>query len=80
VATIRSNGARSGAPWTPSRQQHADPGIAGQGQQPPGLGDHVVQDVDGHHQALVAHQLGHERGVVAGARADLENPESGGEV
>jgi hypothetical protein len=71
VATIRSKGARSGGALDAVALQHGDPGIAGAGQQPPGLGDHVLGDVHGHHQALVAHQLGQERGVVTGARSDL---------
>jgi hypothetical protein len=53
--------------------QHRDPGIAGAGQQPSGLGDHVLDEVHGDHQALIADQLGQERGVVAGARPDLQD-------
>jgi hypothetical protein len=43
--------------------QQCDPGIPGTGQQPPGLGHHVLGDVHGGHQALIADQLGQERGV-----------------
>jgi hypothetical protein len=53
--------------------QHRDPGIAGHGQQPPGLRHHILGDIHGHHQALIADQLGQERGVVAGARPDLQD-------
>jgi hypothetical protein len=55
--------------------QHRDPGIPGTGQQPPSLGDHVLGDIHGDHQALIADQLGQEGGVVAGARADLKDLE-----
>ena len=47
--------------------QQRDPGISGTGQQPPGLVHHVLGDIHGYHQALIADHLGQERGVVAGA-------------
>jgi hypothetical protein len=72
VATIRSNGARSGALEAVAKQ-HGDLAIASPGQQPPGLRYHIVQDVHGHHQALLANDLGHHRGVVARPRPDLQH-------
>jgi hypothetical protein len=60
--------------------QHRDPGIAGSGQQPPGLCHHVLGDIHGDHQALLADQLGQEGGVVAGARPDLQDSAAGREV
>jgi hypothetical protein len=52
------------------------PGYPGTGQQPPGLGDHVLGEVHGDHQALLADQLGQEGGVVAGARPDLQDTDA----
>jgi len=56
--------------------QHRDPGIPGTGQQPPGLCHHVLGDIHGDHQALIADQLGQERGVVAGAGPDLQDTDA----
>ena len=54
-------------------QQHLDLRVPGPGQQPPGLVHHVLEHVHGDHQALIAHDLGQQRRVVAGTRPHLED-------